>query len=263
MTALPAGRAASQARYSSRAGPGVRRAQPRSMSSADCSMCPAGLWAATQICSSLTHTAQLPSGVSVACPSPRVRAPTAARPSSAQSSSPASTSCASAPGGPRRAGASCTGPYGTSQRCSRSSATRCPSRSSRAGTGTGPADSWRRDSTCGTASTTSATAAGSASRGAGWARDQASRSATQPRRAAESSLSQARRRQPGRAVSPCSSTRPARRARSHATRTCAGVRSSASAARSRSVAEVGSVTRPRCSAAQWATRTASARTRRA
>ncbi len=61
-TALPTVRAASQARYSSRAGPGVSRAQPRSMSAADCSMLPAGLWAATQICSSLTQTAQLPRG---------------------------------------------------------------------------------------------------------------------------------------------------------------------------------------------------------
>ena len=42
-------------------------------------MFPAGLCAATQICSSLTQTAQLPSGVSVAWPSPKVSAPTAAR----------------------------------------------------------------------------------------------------------------------------------------------------------------------------------------
>jgi hypothetical protein len=40
------------------------------MSSAACSMFPAGLWAATQICSSYTQTAQLPSGVSVASPPP-------------------------------------------------------------------------------------------------------------------------------------------------------------------------------------------------
>ncbi len=70
VTALPTGRAASQARYSARAAAGRSRAQPRSMSSAPCSMFPAGLCAATQICSSLTHTAQLPSGVRVACPSP-------------------------------------------------------------------------------------------------------------------------------------------------------------------------------------------------
>ncbi len=69
-TALPTGRAASQARYSARAALGRSWAQPRSMSSAFCSMLPAGLCAATQICSSLTHTAQLPSGVSVAWPSP-------------------------------------------------------------------------------------------------------------------------------------------------------------------------------------------------
>ncbi|GAA2564714.1 hypothetical protein GCM10010295_63490 [Streptomyces intermedius] len=50
-------------------GAGRLRAQPRSISSAGCSMLPAGLWAATQICSSRTHTDQLPSGVSVAWPS--------------------------------------------------------------------------------------------------------------------------------------------------------------------------------------------------
>ena len=70
MTALPTGRAASQARYSARAAFGRSWAQPRSMSSAACSMFPAGLWAATQICSSLTQTAQLPRGVRVAWPSP-------------------------------------------------------------------------------------------------------------------------------------------------------------------------------------------------
>ncbi len=63
VTALPTGRAASQARYSARAAAGRSCAHPRSMSSAPCSMLPAGLCAATQICSSLTHTAQLPSGV--------------------------------------------------------------------------------------------------------------------------------------------------------------------------------------------------------
>ena len=57
-------------------------------------------------------------------------------------------------------------------------------------------------------------------RRAGWASDQASKRATQPRSTALSSRSQARSRQPGRAVSPCSSTRPASRAVSQSARTC-------------------------------------------
>ena len=116
---------------------------------------------------------------------------------------------------------------------SRSSATRCSSRSSSAETRTGPAESWRRESSWGTASTTSATAVGATSAGAGWTSDQASKRATQPRSTALSSRSQARSRQPGRAVSPCSSTRPASLARSQPERTWSGVSSSAAAARSR------------------------------
>lgn len=163
------------------------------------------------------------------------------------------------PAGPAVAGP--PGPRGTSQRSSWSSATRWPRRSSRAGTVTGPAESWRSESTWGTASTASATAPASMPAGAAWTSDQASKSATQPRRTAESSRSQARSRQPGRAVSPCSSISPASRARSHPARTCAGESSRAAAARSRAWAASGAVAPgPGASAAQWAMRTASART---
>nr|WP_286159747.1 hypothetical protein [Actinospica acidiphila] len=67
--------------------------------------------------------------------------------------------------------------------------------------------------------TTSATAAGSWSSGSGLASDQASQRATQPRSTALSSRSQARSRQPGRALSPCTSMRPASRAVSQSART--------------------------------------------
>ncbi|CAM5618563.1 hypothetical protein SMICM304S_04293 [Streptomyces microflavus] len=137
-------------------------------------------------------------------------------------------------------------------------------RSRRAGTETGPAESWRRESTWGTASTASATAPVSMPSGAAWTSDQASKSATQPRSTAESSRSQARSRQPGRAVSPCSSMRPASRARSQPARTCAGESSRAVAARSSAwVASGAALPGAGAPAAQWAMRTASARTGRA
>lgn len=85
--------------------------------------------------------------------------------------------------------------------------------------GTGPAESWRKESTWGIAETTSATADGSWSAGSGWASDQASKRATQPRKTALSSRFQARSRQPGRALPPCTSMRPARRAVSQSART--------------------------------------------
>lgn len=69
------------------------------------------------------------------------------------------------------------------------------------------------------ADTTSATAAASWPSGSGQASDQASKRATQPRRTALSSRSQARSRQPGRALSPCTSMRPESRAVSQSART--------------------------------------------
>jgi hypothetical protein len=265
-TAGATGRAASQARYSARAGPGERRAHARSMVSADSSMCPAGPWAATQICSSLTQTAQLPSAVSSTssgrCASRGRSAPTRAAASSVQSSSAGSGSCVPSVGG--------------SWRSERSSATRWRSRSSRVSIGTGSLDRCRKDSNCGAASMTSATSEGSgpARAGAsaappvgrkGWASDQASKSATQPRSTAVSLLSQARSRQPGRVAPPCSSIRPASRARSQAVRIWPGVKPRASAASLRVTSPsmpVGPAV-PGPVPAQRASRTASASSTRA
>ncbi len=118
-------------------------------------------------------------------------------------------------------GAVLPGPRGTSQRSSWSSATRWPRRSSRAGTVTGPAESWRRRAP--------------GARPRRLRRPRPPRCprvrggrATRRRRAPPSRA--ARRSRPGprraaaagRAVSPCSSTSPASRARSQPARTCAG-----------------------------------------
>ncbi len=102
--------------------------------------------------------------------------------------------------------------------------------------------------------------------GAGCTRDQASKRATQPRSTAESSRSQACSRQPGRAVSPWSSTSPASRARSQPARTWPGVRSRPRRpfpAGEGAGAGAGAVRGPPSTAAQRAIRTASARTCRA
>ncbi len=119
------------------------------------------------------------------------------------------------------------------------------------------------------AETTSATAAGSCPAGSGWASDQASKRATQPRSTALSSRFQALSRQPGRALSPCTSISPARRAVSQSARTSAAVRPSSRAARSAVASErvalpsAVALPRPRAASAQRATRAASARPARA
>ena len=175
-------------------------------------MFPAGLWAATQICSSLTQTAQLPSGVSVACGRrSQVRAPTEARASQGPVEQGGRAGCPVGPGcsAPARA----CGPYGISQRSVRSSVTRWSSRSSSAA-GDGPGGELQEGEQLRHGLDDLGDGGGLAVVGAGWASDQASKSATQPRSTALSSRSQARSRQPGRAVSPCTSTRPASRARS-------------------------------------------------
>ncbi|CAM5365831.1 hypothetical protein SANTM175S_08958 [Streptomyces antimycoticus] len=119
----------------------------------------------------------------------------------------------------------------------------------------GPAESCSRESNCGTASTTSATAVGSAAAGAGQARDHASRSATQPRSTALSSRSHACSRQPGRVVPAWCSMRPMRRARSQSLRTSGSLSPSAAAARAAASSD-SAPGAPCLAAAQWAIATA-------
>lgn len=207
----------------------------------------------------------------MAWPWPRTSAPTEARPSSAQRSSGAREAAvgtaaepvsgrAAAAGASPSAGTGAAGPSGISQRSSWSSATRCASRSSRAGAVTGPAESCRSESTWGTDSTTSATRPGSTPAGARWISDHASNRATQPRRTALSSLSHACSRQPGRTTPSWTSTRPESLARSHAVCAWEAVRSSVVTARSRAFGPRGPAPGSRSAAAQRAIRTASDRT---
>ena len=199
-------------------------------------MFPAGLCAATQICSSLTQTAQLPSGVRVASavavgegadggearPGPSRAGGRAGRQPGVGLRAPAASSAAGAAVVGLRARASVGDLAALRAQLGDALLQQVEQL---LGSGNGPGGQLEEGEHLRHGLDDLGDGRGARrSSGAGWASDQASKRATQPRSTALSSRSQARSRQPGRAVSPCSSTSPARRARSQSARTCSGVR---------------------------------------